>query len=107
MIDESEIEKAVDWLRDNSNVAAQDRANRIYLEEYRKSLKAMIMKEHTDLPVSAQEREAYADHRYQVHLRAMKDAVAKDEYNRFMRHSAEAKIEAWRSLSANHRAIKL
>ena len=107
MIEESEVEKAVDWLRDNSIKAAQARANRIYLEEYRKALKSIIMKEHTDLPVSAQEREAYADHRYQTHLRAIKDAVADDEYQRFMRHSAEAKIEAWRSLSANHRAIKI
>ena len=29
MIKESEIEMAVDWLRDNSTDAAQDRANRI------------------------------------------------------------------------------
>ena len=54
-----------------------------------------------------QEREAYADERYKKHLEAMKIAIAQDEQNRFMRVAAEAKIEAWRSFSANHRAVKV
>ena len=77
------------------------------MEEFRKSLKALIMKEHADLPVSAQEREAYSDERYIQHLQAMQTAVKLDEKNRFLRIAAEAKIEAWRSFSANHRAMKV
>ena len=65
------------------------------------------MKEHQHLPVGAQEREAYADERYAKHLEAMKIAIAQDEQNRFLRIAAEAKIEAWRSFSANHRAVKI
>ena len=65
------------------------------------------MKEHAHLPVGAQEREAYGDERYKKHLEAMKIAIAQDEQNRFMRVAAEAKIEAWRSFSANHRAVKI
>ena len=107
MITDEDIEKAIDYLRDNAIQAAQSRANRIYMEEFRKSLKALIMSEHKDLPVSAQEREAYCDQRYLKHLEAMKTAIAHDEQNRFMRVAAEAKIEAWRSFSANHRAVKI
>ena len=107
MITDEEVEKAIDYLRDSAPQAAQSRANRLYLDEFRKSLKALIMKEHQHLPVGAQEREAYADERYQKHLQAMQSAIELDEKNRFMRVAAEAKIEAWRSFSANHRAIKI
>lgn len=107
MITDEEVEKAVDYLRDNATESAQARANRIYCDEYRKSLKAMIMAEHSTLPVTAQEREAYRDKRYLDHLEAIKDAVKIDEQHRFLRVAAEAKIEAWRSLNANMRAVKL
>ena len=107
MISDEDVEKAIDYLRDNADNAAKARAERIYMEEFRKSLKALIMKEHIDATVSAQEREAYADPRYQTHLEALRQAVYRDEKARFMRIAAEAKIEAWRSLSANSRAMKI
>ena len=104
---DEDISKAVDYLRDTAEEAAKNKAERIYLEEFRKSLKAMIMKDHLEMSVSAQEREAYASDEYQKHLRAMQIAIEKDERQRFMRIAAEAKIEAWRSMSANYRSIKL
>ena len=107
MITDDYLEKAIDYLRDSATNAAQSRANRIYMDEFRKSLKALIMREYNHLPVGAQEREAYADDRYLKHLEAMKIAIAQDEQNRFLRIAAEAKIEAWRSFSANHRAVKI
>jgi hypothetical protein len=107
VIDEKEVEAAVDWLRDTANEAAQKRAERLYLDEYRKVLRAKLMKQHMDLPVSAQEREALADPKYEEHLQALKTAIDEDEKMRFLRVAAEAKIEAWRSMNANHRAIKV
>ena len=107
MIDEKEVEATVDWLRDTANEAAQKRAERLYLDEYRKVLRAKLMKQYMDLPVSAQEREALADPKYEEHLQALKTAINEDEKMRFLRVAAEAKIEAWRSMNANHRAIKV
>ena len=107
MINEQEVEAAVDWLRDTANEAAQKRAERLYLDEYRKVLRAKLMKQHMDLPVSAQEREALADPKYEEHLQALKIAIDEDERMRFLRVAAEAKIEAWRSMNANHRSIKV
>ena len=107
MIREEDIEKALDYLRDNATAAAQARANRVYVEEYRKTIKAAIMQEHSDLPLGAQEREAYADPRYVEHLQAIRAAVEDDERHRFLRATAEAKIEAWRTQSSNERAMKL
>ena len=45
-ISDDEIDRALDYLRDNARDAAQARANRIYVEEYRKVVKAQLMKEH-------------------------------------------------------------
>ena len=107
MITEEEVEKAIDYLRDTAVDAAQARADRIYLEEYRKSLKAMIMSEFAGLAIGAQERQAYRDQRYVDLLEALKQAVFADEKIRFMRVAASAKIEAWRSQSANQRAVSI
>tara|TARA_R100001086_G_scaffold36890_1_gene16534 strand:- start:6 stop:356 length:351 start_codon:yes stop_codon:yes gene_type:complete len=107
VLTDEEIENAVTWLKNSSDKSAKLKAERKYLEEYRKSLKALLMKENVDMPISAQEREAYADPRYINHLKALKIAIERDEKQAFLRGACEAKIEAWRSMSANIRAIKL
>lgn len=107
IVDDAAVERVLDYLRDNAETDAGKRASRIYVEEYRKSLKAQIMKEHADLPVSAQEREAYSDPRYVEHLRAIEQAVFEDEKARFLRNAADAKIEAWRTENANIRSMKV
>lgn len=103
MITDTEAEKALDYIRDSATKAAQARANRIYVEEYRKTIKAQLMKESADLPLGAQEREAYSDVKYIQHLNAIREAVEQDEYFRWMLTAAEAKLEAWRTQSANNR----
>jgi len=105
MITEAEIEKACNWLRDNAVEAAQARANRIYLEEFRKALKAELMKKHISESIGAQEREAYSSPEYREFLEGLKEAVRQDEHNRFMRAAAMAKIEAWRTQEANRRGM--
>jgi hypothetical protein len=104
LITDEEIDKALDYLRDNARDAAQAKANRIYVEEYRKVIKAQLMKEHGSMSAVLQEREAYADPRYITHLEAIKQAVEADEHHRFLRGAADAKIEAWRTQSSNTRA---
>jgi|TARA_R110000796_G_scaffold171601_1_gene288662 hypothetical protein len=107
LITDEDVDKAVDFLRNTAEQSAKYKAERVYLDEYRKSLKALLMKNHLDLPVSAQEREAYASPVYIQHLETLKVAIERDEKQRFLRVAAEAKIEAWRSMSANIRAIKI
>ena len=107
LIDDDQVELALDYLRDNAGAAAEARAHRIYCEEYRKSLKSIIMKEHVELAVNGQEREAYADERYTKFLEGLKSAVYEDERHRFLLAAAQAKIEAWRTMSATERANKL
>jgi hypothetical protein len=106
-ITEHDAERAVDYLRDSAESTAIARATRVYVDEFRKSIKAQIMKEHASLPVSAQEREAYADPRYLEHLDALKAAVFDEQKALFLREAASAKLEAYRTLSANYRGIRV
>lgn len=99
MISQKDIEKALDFLRDSATEAAQNRANRVYVEDYLKVVKANIMASHADKPVNAQEREAYIHFDYLSHLEAIKEAVYEDEKLRFLIDAAKAKISAWQTIS--------
>jgi hypothetical protein len=104
MIEEEEIERALHWLVNNATPAAKARANRIYMDEYRKHLKARLMKACNEETAAAQEREAYASQEYVDHLKVLREAVMEDERYRWLTVAAEAKIECWRSEQANARA---
>ena len=96
--------KAVDFIRDNGKKFAQAKADRIYLEEYRKSLKAILMKRSGENAVNAQEREAYAHPEYQNLLKGLREAVETEETLRWQMVAAEARVEVWRSQEASNRA---
>lgn len=97
--------KALDFIRDNAQAYANAKANVVYMMEYRKSLKAILMQEATDLKTeSAKETYAYANQSYIDHLEAIKQSVAEAERLRWLMVSAEAKIEVWRSLESSARA---
>lgn len=108
MSDQSDINifKALDFIRDNSGALAKAKAERVYLEQYRKTKKAMLMKlaEIEGFKVSAtQEREAYAHPEYRQLLEALKIATEEEERLRWMMVAAQAKIEVFRTLQANAR----
>jgi len=106
---ESEINifRALDYIRDNAPKYAKARAERVYLEEFRKSKKALLMRiaeQKGFASAVSQEREAYADNDYQALLLGLKDAVEAEETLRWQFVSAQAKIEVWRTIEANKRA---
>lgn len=98
-----DAEKAVNFIRKHSKEYAIAKAHRIYMEEYRKSLKAILMKKSLESAVNAQEREAYAHDEYVAHLRALQAAVEKEEFLRWKIVAAEAMVEVWRSQEASKR----
>lgn len=102
-IGDDDAEKAVNYIRDHAEAAAKAKAERIYMEEYRKVVRSQIMREHDDKPLGAQEAIAQADPRYKLHLEAMKTAIEADEYQRWMMTAAEAKVSAWQTMSRNAR----
>lgn len=99
--------QAVEYMIAKSGEYAQAKANRIYCEEFRKSLKSMLMQDamvdgHN--AANAQEREAYASQVYVDHLKALRAAVEAEEKLRWMLIAAEARIEVWRSQEASKRS---
>jgi hypothetical protein len=82
---------------------AQARADRVFLEEYRKSLKAMLMQTSLASSVAMKEVEAYSDDTYVKHLHALKIAVEAEETLRWRMVTAQTAIEVWRSQEASNR----
>jgi len=104
MITQADAEKAVDWLRDNASRMAQQRAERLYMEQYVKTVKATIQTEQSGMSAAASEMIALASPRYLATLQAYREAIQADETNRFLIVAAEAKIDAWRSQESTRRA---
>lgn len=104
MISDDDVDSALNWLVANATKAAQARAERVYVEEYRKTLKAELMAKSGAGSAAAQEVIAYAHPDYKAHLEAIREAVEADERFRWLLVTAQARIEAWRSMQANNRA---
>ena len=108
MISEDDVGRALDWLVKNAAAAAKARADVAYLEEYRKSQKAMLMKvamTNGIKTVAAAEIEAYADAAYVEILKGLAAAVEQEETLRWGLVSAQARIEVWRSTEASNRVM--
>ena len=99
---------AIDFMYENAVKFAQAKANRYYLEEYRKTLKAELCKDALQNgfeAVNAPEREAYSHPTYKTHLKAIKEATQLEEQLRWQLIAAQSRIEVWRSQEASNRAM--
>jgi len=104
---EINIFRALDFIRDNAPAYAKAKAERIDLDEFRKTKKALCMKTaevRGTTAISAQERDAYADTEYGELLLSLRTAVEEEERLRWLIVGAQAKIEVWRTIEANRRA---
>lgn len=106
---EKDINDAVDYLYTHGARYAEAKANRFYLEEFRKTIKADLMKKYIAMGVAkssaAAEMEAYADESYKTHLQATRAAQEQEETLRWGLVSAQARIDVWRSQEASNRAF--
>jgi hypothetical protein len=106
---QKDINDAVDYLYTHGRKYAEAKAHRVYLEEYRKSQKAMLMKqalvEGRAKTAAAAEMEAYADPAYVEVLKGLEAAVDREEELRWGLVSAQARIDVWRSNEASNRVM--
>lgn len=94
---------AVDFIYRQAPKYAQAKAERVYIEEFRKSKKSLLMKASGESGVAAQEREAYSHAEYIALLEGLKAAVEAEETLRWGLIAAQARVEIWRTESANNR----
>ena len=106
-IPDERVEKALDYLRSSVDSAAKARAERIYLTEWLKSLRAHQMTLAPAGTVADREAWALSSDEYVKALDGYKAAVEIDESYRFRREAANALIEAWRTASATERAARI
>jgi len=99
-------EEAAQTIRNKAPAYGEAKAQRVYLEEFRKSKKALLMKDALTLGIeaaNAQEREAYAHPSYQQLIRGLAEAIEKEETLRWELEAARLDIEIWRSREATNR----
>lgn len=98
--------KAVEFIIKNAPAYAKAKSERVYLEEFRKSKKALLMKDAMLAKIeaaNAQEREAYAHPEYQELLVALAAAIETEETLKWHLEAARMRTDIWRTEQANAR----
>ena len=93
----NEPTKAIQYLIDTAPLYAKAKADRIYLEEFRKSRKAQLASQAGTEVLGKQETYAYAHPDYIEILEGIREAVEREERYRWLMTAAQARIEVWRT----------
>ena len=91
--------KAIEYIIENAPKFAEAKAQRMYLEEFRKTKKALLMKDALARGIDsavAQEREAYAHIEYADLLRGLMVAIEKEETLKWMLTAAQKAVSPTR-----------
>jgi len=100
--------RAVEFILKTAPLFAKAKSDRVYIESFLKSKKALLMQQASLKGVqttAAQEREAYADEEYQALVKGLAAAVEQEETLKWQLTAAQLKIEVWRSENANNRFV--
>lgn len=101
-------EKAAHFIRENAAAYGRAKGHRVHLEEFRKSKKALLMKDAMLRNIdtaAAQEREAYADKEYRQLLQGLAEAIEQEETLKWQIEAARLEIEIWRTREATERMV--
>jgi len=99
----SDPHAAVDYILANAGKFAKAKSTRVYLEEFRKSKKAILMAQSTDKAANAREQYAYSHDEYLALLAGYRESVEVEEKLRWDLIAAQARVEIWRTEQANNR----
>ena len=97
--------EAINFMIKNAEAYAKAKAEVTYLEEFRKSKKAILFGSAVGNTIADKENKAYAHPEYQELLKGLQEAVEKAESLKWMLVAAQARIDVWRSQEASNRAI--
>ena len=88
--------KAIEYIQRNAGTYAQAKANRIYIENYLKTVKARLMGNSDEKAIGAKEMDAYSSSIYVEQLDGLKAAIEVEETLRYMLEAAKLKVEIWK-----------
>ena len=95
--------KAVDAIYRLGKDYAKAKSERVYLEQFRKSKKALLILEAPKGTIQEKESYAYAHADYLALLEGLKVAVEREAETYYMLTAASLRVEVWRTESANNR----
>lgn len=99
-------EQSAQSIREKAPAYGAAKAQRVYLEEFKRTKRALLMKESLSMgyeAANAQEREAYADPSYQQLLKGLAAAIEQEETLRWELESHRLDIEIFRTREATNR----
>ena len=99
---------AVNYIIKHSGEYAKAKSQRVFLDEFRKSKKALLMKDALAKGIeaaNAQEREAYAHPEYQELLKGLAAAIETEETLKWNLEAARMRCDIWRTEQANNRTV--
>jgi hypothetical protein len=104
MITQLEAEKALDNILNHADAIAESKARKEYLEEFRKSKKAMLFQNAPKGRLDDMESYAYAHPEYQELLDNLRMASEEYERRRWKMVAWQVTIDAWRTQESSRRA---
>jgi hypothetical protein len=96
-------DRAVDYIIANAAKFAAAKAQRVYLEEFRKSKKALLMAQSQAKAAVEREQYAYGHEAYLALLGGLKAAVEVEEHLKWHLEAARIRVEIWRTKEASNR----
>lgn len=97
--------EAIHYMIKHSAEYARAKSEVTYLEEFRKSKKAMLFASAMGNTIADKDNYAYSHPEYLDVLDGLKEAVEKAETLKWMLVAAQARIDVWRSQEASNRNI--
>jgi hypothetical protein len=103
MVSEQEAQRAIDYVRDKAPEYAKAKAERIYIENALKSVKAKQMSESDKKTLGDREIDAYMSIEYETMLKGLREAVAIEEEIIWRMKAAQLRFEHWKTEQFNNR----
>ena len=97
--------KAVDYILSNAGRYAKAKAERVYLEEFRKSKKALLMAQSEAKTSAEREQWAYGHGDYLKLLDGIRTAIEIEEGLKWGLEAARIRVDIWRSQEASNRTM--
>ena len=97
--------KSIDFMIRNAKAYAQAKAKVTYLEQFRKSKKAILFASAMGNTIADKESYAYSHPEYLELLEGLKAAVEEAERLRWMLVAAQARIDVYRTQEASNRSL--
>ena len=97
--------ECAEFINNNAKAYAQAKADRMHLEKYLGSKRAILMQQSDKTTSAAKEMDALAHPDYLALLDGLKLAVYQEEALKHLIGAAEIKVEIWRSMEASNRRM--